>query len=40
MMTAALGLLLGTLMDPRKMQMLFAVILLPGTWPGGRCCWC
>ncbi|HXP53340.1 MAG TPA: ABC transporter permease, partial [Streptosporangiaceae bacterium] len=34
MMTAALGLLLGTLMDPRKMQMLFAVILLPATMLG------
>jgi ABC-type multidrug transport system permease subunit len=34
MMTAALGLLLGTLMDPRKMQMLFAVIILLG-WPTG-----
>ena len=43
MLTAALGLLLGTLMDPRKMQMLFAVILLPATmlgcvyYPGRRC---
>jgi ABC-2 type transport system permease protein len=34
MMTASLGLLLGTLMDPRKMQMLFAVILLPATMLG------
>ena len=34
MLTAALGLLLGTLMDPRKMQMLFAVILLPATMLG------
>jgi len=33
-LTAALGLLLGTLMDPRKMQMLFAVILLPATMLG------
>ena len=31
LLTAALGLLLGTIMDPRKMQMLFAVILLPAT---------
>ena len=28
------GLLLGTIMDPRKMQMLFAVILLPATMLG------
>ena len=34
LMTAALGLLLGTLMDPRKMQMLFAAILLPATMLG------
>jgi ABC-2 type transport system permease protein len=34
LLTAALGLLLGTLMDPRKMQMLFAVILLPATMLG------
>ena len=34
MLTAALGLLLGTLMNPRKMQMLFAVILLPATMLG------
>jgi len=33
-MTASLGLLLGTIMDPRKMQMLFAVILLPLTMLG------
>jgi ABC-2 type transport system permease protein len=33
-LTAALGLLLGTMMDPRKMQMLFAVILLPATMLG------
>ena len=33
-MTSALGMLLGTLMDPRKMQMLFAVILLPITMLG------
>jgi len=31
---SALGMLLGTLMDPRKMQMLFAVILLPLTMLG------
>ncbi len=31
---ASLGLLLGTLMDPRKMQMLFAAILLPATMLG------
>ena len=34
MLTASLGLLLGTLMDPRKMQMLFAVVLLPATMLG------
>jgi ABC-2 type transport system permease protein len=34
LLTAALGLLLGTLMDPRKMQMLFAAILLPATMLG------
>ena len=34
LLTAALGLLLGTIMDPRKMQMLFAVILLPATMLG------
>jgi ABC-type multidrug transport system permease subunit len=34
LLTAALGLLLGTAMDPRKMQMLFAVILLPATMLG------
>ena len=34
LLTASLGLLLGTIMDPRKMQMLFAVILLPATMPG------
>jgi ABC-2 type transport system permease protein len=32
--TSSLGLLLGTVMDPRKMQMLFAVILLPATMLG------
>jgi ABC-2 type transport system permease protein len=31
---STLGMLLGTLMDPRKMQMLFAVILLPLTMLG------
>ncbi|MBO0820672.1 MAG: ABC transporter permease, partial [Nocardiopsaceae bacterium] len=31
---SALGILLGTLMDPRKMQMLFAVVLLPLTMLG------
>ena len=31
LLTSALGLLLGTIMDPRKMQMLFAVILLVGS---------
>jgi ABC-2 type transport system permease protein len=31
---SALGMLLGTLMDPRKMQMLFAVVLLPLTMLG------
>jgi ABC-2 type transport system permease protein len=34
LMTASLGLLLGTLIDPRKMQMLFAAILLPITMLG------
>jgi ABC-2 type transport system permease protein len=33
-LTSSLGLLLGTVMDPRKMQMLFAVILLPLTMLG------
>lgn len=32
--SSSLGLLLGTLMDPRKMQMLFAAILLPATMLG------
>jgi len=32
--TASMGLLLGTLMDPRKMQMIFAVILMPMTMLG------
>ena len=34
LLTSSLGLLLGTMMDPRKMQMLFAVILLPATMLG------
>jgi ABC-2 type transport system permease protein len=34
LLTSALGLVLGTAMDPRKMQMLFAVILLPATMLG------
>jgi ABC-type multidrug transport system permease subunit len=34
LLTSALGLLLGTVMDPRKMQMLFAMILLPATMLG------
>jgi ABC-2 type transport system permease protein len=34
LLTSTLGLLLGTIMDPRKMQMLFAVILLPATMLG------
>jgi ABC-type polysaccharide/polyol phosphate export permease len=33
-MTAALGLLLGTVVDPRKIQMIFAVVLLPLTMLG------
>jgi ABC-type multidrug transport system permease subunit len=33
-LTASLGLLIGTAMDPRKMQMLFVVILLPATMLG------
>jgi ABC-type multidrug transport system permease subunit len=33
-LTASLGLLLGTVMDPRKMQMMFAIILLPATMLG------
>ncbi len=32
--TSALGMLLGTVMDPRKMQVMFAVILLPATMLG------
>ena len=34
LLTSALALLLGTIMDPRKMQMLFAVVLLPATMLG------
>lgn len=34
LLTSALGLLLGTIMDPRKMQMRCAVILLPATMLG------
>ena len=33
-MTASLGLLLGTIVDPRKIQMIFAVVLLPLTMLG------
>jgi ABC-2 type transport system permease protein len=33
-LTASLGLLLGTVVDPRKMQMVFAVVLLPITMLG------
>jgi ABC-2 type transport system permease protein len=33
-MTASLGLLLGTVVDPRKIQMIFAVVLLPLTMLG------
>jgi len=33
-LTASLGMLLGTLIDPRKMQVMFAVILLPATMLG------
>jgi ABC-2 type transport system permease protein len=32
--TASLGLLLGTVMDPRKIQMVFAIVLLPATMLG------
>jgi ABC-2 type transport system permease protein len=32
--TASMGLLLGTMMDPRKMQMIFAVVLMPMTMLG------
>src|SRR5262252_4310567 len=34
LLTSALGMLLGTVMDPRKMQMVFAAILLPATMLG------
>jgi ABC-2 type transport system permease protein len=34
LLATSLGLLLGTIMDPRKMQMLFAVALLPATMLG------
>lgn len=34
MMTASLGLLLGTVLDPRKIQMVFAIVLLPATMLG------
>ena len=34
LLTSALGLLLGTVMDPRKMQMVFVAILLPATMLG------
>ena len=34
LLAASLGLLLGTLLDPRKMQMLFTVALLPATMLG------
>jgi len=33
-LTSTLGMLLGTLVDPRKMQVMFAVILLPATMLG------
>ena len=33
-LTAALGLWLGTVVDPRKIQMIFAVVLLPATMLG------
>jgi ABC-2 type transport system permease protein len=33
-LTASLGLLLGTVVDPRKVQMIFAVVLLPLTMLG------
>ncbi|HUN31987.1 MAG TPA: ABC transporter permease [Trebonia sp.] len=33
-LTASMGLLLGTAMDPRKMQMVFAVVLMPMTMLG------
>ncbi len=34
LLTSSIGLVLGTVMDPRKMQMLFAVVLLPATMLG------
>jgi ABC-2 type transport system permease protein len=34
LLAASIGLLLGTMMDPRKLQMLFAVALLPATMLG------
>jgi ABC-2 type transport system permease protein len=33
-LTASLGLWLGTVMDPRKVQMIFAIVLLPATMLG------
>jgi ABC-2 type transport system permease protein len=33
-LTAALGLWLGTVVDPRKIQMIFAIVLLPATMLG------
>jgi ABC-2 type transport system permease protein len=33
-LTAALGLWLGTVLDPRKIQMVFAIVLLPATMLG------
>jgi ABC-type polysaccharide/polyol phosphate export permease len=33
-LTASLGLWLGTVVDPRKIQMVFAVVLLPATMLG------
>jgi ABC-2 type transport system permease protein len=33
-LTASLGLWLGTVMDPRKIQMIFAIVLLPATMLG------
>jgi ABC-2 type transport system permease protein len=33
-LTSSLGMLLGTVMDPRKMQVMFAVILVPATMLG------
>ncbi len=34
LLTSSLGMLLGTVVDPRKMQVMFAVILLPATMLG------